>query len=90
MISLWRDPKGEKVFTTNIDTTDNSVFGDKTKIAQLEQEILSLKQQLNNPCAHSSEHVRQFRTILAVLSMYSHLHRTEKVFSPILITKKTF
>ena len=55
------------MFTTNIDTTDNSVFGDKTKrIAQLEQEILSLKQQLNNPCDHSSEHVRQFRTILAV------------------------
>ena len=54
------------MFTTNIDTTDNTVFGDKTKIAQLEQEILSLKQQLANPCAHSSEHVRQFITMFVV------------------------
>ena len=78
MVSLWQDPKGEKVFTTN-DTTVNSVIEDKTKIAQLEKEILSLKQQINSPCARSSDHVRQFRTILVILSLYSHLHRTENV-----------
>ena len=55
------------MFTTN-DTTVSSVIEDKTKIAQLEKEILSLKRQINSPCARSSDHVRQFRTILVILS----------------------
>ena len=47
MISLCRDPQGEKVFT-NEDTTFSTLV-DKNKIAQLEQEITSLKQQMKNP-----------------------------------------
>ena len=46
MVSLCRDPHGEKVFT-NEDTT-MSTFSDKTKIAQLEQEIMTLKQRIKN------------------------------------------
>ena len=52
------------MFTTN-DTTVNSVNEHKTKIAQLEKEVLSLKQRLNTPCASSSDQVRQFRTMLS-------------------------
>ena len=48
MISLWRDPQGEKVFITDGNTEIPNTLGDKTKIAQLEKEILSLKQQLKN------------------------------------------
>ena len=50
MISLCRDPKGEKVFSTN-ESTENDTFSsriDRTKIVSLEQEIMSLKQQLKN------------------------------------------
>ena len=57
MISLWRDPHGEKVFT--IEDTEKAPFtmlGDKTKIAQLEQEIMSLKQ-LKSPSLNSSSDV---------------------------------
>ena len=76
------------MFTTN-DTTVNSVIEDKTKIAQLEKELLSLKQQTNSPCARSSDHVRQFRTIPhVILSSYSHLHRTENVSPTIIIIMK--
>ena len=51
MIAQCRDPKGEKVFsksgteTTVTEETLNS-RGEKTKIATMEQEILSLKEQL--------------------------------------------
>ena len=50
MISLWRDPHGEKVFS-NEDTeqpTTNTAYYEKTKIAQLEEEIVSLKQRVKN------------------------------------------
>ena len=66
------------MFTTN-DTTDNSVIGDKTKIAQLEQEILSLKQQLNNPCAHSSDHVRKCWLSRCTFNYTSSIHRNDGV-----------
>ena len=88
MISLWQDPKGEKVFSTN-DTTDNSVIGDKTKIVQLEQEILSLKQQLNNPCAHSSDHVRKYwlsrrtNNYMSSIRIHIEMMKPERIsFSP--------
>ena len=45
MISLWKDPKEEKVFITK-DNAGSGRIGDKTKISQLEKEIVSLKQQL--------------------------------------------
>ena len=79
MISLWRDPEGEKVFTTN-ENTGNHVIGDKTKIAQLEEEILSLKQQLNNP--RSTDNVRKMiksigTIIYTYVCMYSIQQETQ-------------
>ena len=52
MIAQCRDPKGEKVFsksgteTTVTSEETLSSRGEKTKIATMEQEILSLKEQL--------------------------------------------
>ena len=51
MIAQCRDPKGEKVFSksgteTTVTEETLSSRGEKTKIATMEQEILSLKEQL--------------------------------------------
>ena len=51
MIAQCRDPKGEKVFSKNENETTVtgetlSSRAEKTKIATMEQEILSLKEQL--------------------------------------------
>ena len=65
MISLWRDPKGERVFnTTQRENTDTSRFNDKTKISLLEKEILSLKQQLSK--SHPSENVRLYMYVCTI------------------------
>ena len=63
MISLWRDPQGEKVFTTDVNT-EIPTLGEKTKIAQLEQEILSLKQQLKNPNDVRNNHEYNYMIIM--------------------------
>ena len=52
----------QKVFT--IEDTEKpplTTLGDKTKIAQLEQEIMSLKQHLNSPSSNSSSDVSKNR-----------------------------
>ena len=74
MISLWQDPKGKKVFTTK-DITENVGIGDKTKISQLEKEIVSLKHQLNNPSP--SEYVRRFM-IMHIMIVVSFIHQLQQ------------
>ena len=71
MISLWRDPQGEKVFTTN-GNTEIPTLGEKTKITQLEQEILSLKQQLKNP-----NDVRNNHEFIQLLCFHFILQQTQ-------------
>ena len=72
MISLWRDPQGEKVFITDGNTEIPNTLGDKTKIAQLEKEILSLKQQLKN-----SNDVRNNQEFIQLLCFHFILQQTQ-------------
>ena len=79
MISLWKDPKGEKVFITK-DITGSGRIGDKTKISQLEKEIVSLKQQLNINNPSPSENVRRFiiMHMMIIVSFIHQLQQTQK------------
>ena len=76
MIYLWRDPKGERIFTTTQrESTDTSRITDKTKISQLEKEIMSLKQQLDKSCPSqdAGKIMHHFNNIALILDICSRL-----------------
>ena len=61
MINLYRDPKGEHIFTqgsTSYHTGEGILSGGKAKMEKLEKEVIELKHQLKEYEVYTDDNVR--------------------------------